>query len=346
MKHTRKKKNSKGKVLLLFLLLGALCFSACAGVDSQSATGSDISPEDTVEHTISVKTPESGKKQISSLVVLNYDSDLFIASKVSSSLNLRDTPSTRGAIIGKLAKNAAGEILEDLGKWWRVRSGGLVGYVASEFCVSGQEARALAPSVAIIMARITAECLNVRTGPGVNYALLTQLGRGDRVPVIEDLDGWYKIRIYTGAGYIAKENAELGWYLAEAVPTGTSAKRQKLIQYAQLFIGIPYKLGGTSLDSGGIDCANFVRLCLKNALGISLDSTSGQLATRGFTVSLSNAKPGDLLFYADKKGKINHVAFYLGDGKIIHAAQSIGQVSISAYNYASVPVLIKNVIGD
>lgn len=332
------------KYLILFLLVAALCFSACADVDSRDATGSGTIDEEAAESAL----PANETGQDSAFDVLNHYSDLFIVSKVSSNLNLRDTPSTKGAVIGKIAKNAGGEILEDLGTWYRVRSGGLEGYVASKYCVSGKEARSLAASVAVRMAYIKAEHVNVRSGPGLDFEIRTQLGTGDHFPVIEDLGEWYRISIGEMEGYISKDYAEPRWYLMEAVPCGTgiSVKRQKLLNYAEKFIGIPYKLGGTSLNENGIDCANFVHECLENALGIGLDRTSGQLAARGYRVSLDDAKPGDLMFYADKSGKLNHVAFYLGDGWIIHAAQSIGQVSISAYNYASEPVLIKNVIGN
>ena len=278
--------------------------------------------------------------------VLKHYSDLFIASKTPSRLNLRDEPSTNGRIIGKIPKNGGGEILKNLGEWYYVRSGGIEGYVASKYCVSGKEARTLAPSVAVRMVRATIGSLNVRYGPGLEFEILTQIGPDDLFPIIKDLGEWYQIRFSRFEGYITKTYAEPEWYLAEAVPSGISAKRQKLLRYAGQFVGIPYKLGGTSLSGSGIDCSNFVHECLKNALGIGLDRTAGQLASRGFTVSFSEAKPGDLMFYADQEGKINHVAIYMGDGRIIHSALSFGQVSISSYNYNSEPVLIKNVIGE
>ena len=285
------------------------------------------------------------------LDVLNHYSNMFIASKVNNYLNVRNAPSTSGDIIGKLAKDAGGEILEayDNG-WYHISSGGIDGFVSSEYCISGEEARAYAPSVARLMVRVTAERLNVRSGPGTEFETWTQLGSSETQAVDEALDGWYKITVNNAEGYISADFAEPGWYLQEAMPwtslSSASPARQQLFAYAEQFIGIPYMMGGTSLSGGGIDCSSFVQQCLKNALGIGLDRTSRQLATRGYEVSLMDAKPGDLMFYTDAWGTIDHVAFYMGDGKILHASRSFGQVAVSAYNYASEPVLIKNVIGD
>ena len=330
--------------LLLFSLIAALCLSACEGSEPDAVPR--VSTEADVERDRAGQKPIDASEPGSPSDVLKQYSNLFIASKVTSSLNLRDEPSTNGAVIGKIAKNAGGEILEDLGKWFRVRSGGIEGYAASKYCVSGKKARNLAPSAAVRMTRITAASLNVRSGPGNDFAILTQLGPADHLPVVKELDEWYQIRFYNGLeGYIRKDYAETGWYLPEAVPL-VSLKRQKLLRYAEQFVGIPYKLGGTSLDGDGIDCSNFVHECLKNALGIGLDRTAGQLASRGYKVTLSDAEPGDLMFYADETGKINHVAIYMGNGKIIHASLTFGQVAVSAYNYKTEPVLVKNVIGD
>ncbi len=330
--------------LLFFSLTSAICFSACEAHEAE--IGSGLFTEADADHDSLAEKPTDAIERNPTLDVLNHYSHMFIASKVDSCLNLRDAPSMKGAVIGKIIKNGGGEILEDLGKWYRVQSGGMEGYVAAEYCVSEEEARKLAPSVAVKMVHITDRSVNVRSGPGLDFDILTQLGIADCVSVVEDLGEWYKIRISNFEGYISKDYAEPGWYLNEAVAFGISGKRQKLLSYAEQFIGIPYKWGGTSLDGDGIDCSSFVQQCLKNALGISLDRTAEQLSACGCEVSLSEAKPGDLMFYTDQSGKIDHVAFYIGDGRIIHASLSFGQVTVSAYNYVSKPALIKNVIGD
>ncbi|MBR6323213.1 MAG: SH3 domain-containing protein [Lachnospiraceae bacterium] len=285
------------------------------------------------------------------LDVLSHYTNIFLAININDHLNVRSEPSLEGNIIGKLTRGSGGSIIEDCGNgWYHISSGGIDGYIASEYCTNGETARKIAPFFAVRMVRVTAEKVNVRSGPGTEYEVWTQLGSSEMQALSEELDGWYKIDINDTYGYISSEYAEAGWYLTEAMPwTGLSSaspKRQKLFTYAEQFIGVPYKMGGTSLDGDGIDCSSFVQQCLKDALDIRLDRTSRQLATRGIEVTLEEAKPGDLMFYTDSYGTIDHVAFYMGDGKILHASRSFGQVAVSAYNYSSEPVLIKNVIGD
>lgn len=74
--------------------------------------------------------------------------------------------------------------------------------------------------------------------------------------------------------------------------------------------------------------------------------TSREQATQGREVTLAEALPGDLLFYADSQGVIDHVAIYIGDGKILHAANSFHQVVISTYNYSTEPVAVRRYIEE
>ena len=94
----------------------------------------------------------------------------------------------------------------------------------------------------------------------------------------------------------------------------TNVSAQDVINYACQFVGNPYVYGGTSLTNG-CDCSYFVKACF-GKFGISLPRTSYQQRSVGQAVSYSNAKAGDIICYA------GHVAIYMGDGKIVHAANS------------------------
>ena len=65
---------------------------------------------------------------------------------------------------------------------------------------------------------------------------------------------------------------------------------------------------------------------------MSLPHHSGSQAQCGKKVSLSEAQPGDLVFYA-KNGKINHVAIYIGGGQVIHASNPTPGICITPANY-------------
>lgn len=112
--------------------------------------------------------------------------------------------------------------------------------------------------------------------------------------------------------------------------------RNDIITYAKKFVGYPYVWGGTSL-TGGADCSGFVMRIYKDFGYNNIPRTSAQQAKgAGKAVSLSDRKPGDLLFYGTRSGTVNHVAMYIGNNQIVHAANSREGIRISKYNYREV----------
>lgn len=120
----------------------------------------------------------------------------------------------------------------------------------------------------------------------------------------------------------------------ETEDTSASVAGSELVKYALQFVGNPYKYGGTSLTNGA-DCSGFVQSVFAH-FDYSLERTSGsQAKTAGYMeVSLreSDLQPGDLIFYANSRGSVYHVAIYIGDGKIVHASNNRKEITISAYN--------------
>ena len=109
-----------------------------------------------------------------------------------------------------------------------------------------------------------------------------------------------------------------------------SAVRTAIVADAKQFLGNPYVYGGTSLTNGA-DCSGFTMRIFEH-FGVSIGRTSRDQASNGKQISLSEIQPGDLLFYASGK-TINHVALYIGDGKIIHASTSKTGIIISHAYY-------------
>ena len=97
----------------------------------------------------------------------------------------------------------------------------------------------------------------------------------------------------------------------------------EMVKYGKSHLGAPYKVGGKSYKTG-IDCVQFVRDIYRK-FGIELPGKRSALAHVGKGVSLKNAKPGDIVYYG------NHVAMYIGHGKIIHATYK--GISIRNVNY-------------
>lgn len=116
-----------------------------------------------------------------------------------------------------------------------------------------------------------------------------------------------------------------------------ASTRQNLVDYALQFVGGPYRAGGNDPHTG-VDCSGFVRYVMQHGAGISMNRSSGSQATQGHAVNSSQMQPGDLLFYSGGSG-INHVAMYIGDGKIVHASTYATGIKISKWNYRN-PVKI------
>lgn len=98
------------------------------------------------------------------------------------------------------------------------------------------------------------------------------------------------------------------------------AKRQAVVNYALQYIGYPYVNGGQSLATG-TDCSGFT-MYVYQAFGYYISRTpGGQLSSAGISVSRNELLPGDIVCYqVYEGGGCSHVGMYIGDGKIIHAA--------------------------
>lgn len=100
----------------------------------------------------------------------------------------------------------------------------------------------------------------------------------------------------------------------------------ELVAYATQFVGNPYVWGGTSLTSGA-DCSGFT-MTLYGMYGVELPHSSLSQATYGTAVDgIENAQPGDLIVYN------GHVAIYIGDGQIVHAANSRLGICITGIDF-------------
>lgn len=118
-----------------------------------------------------------------------------------------------------------------------------------------------------------------------------------------------------------------------ALATDVAKLRQEVASYALNFVGNPYKWGGTSLTKGA-DCSGFVQSIYRQ-FGYELPRVSkDQAKSAGYMnvkPDLAHLLPGDLIFYTDKKGVVDHVALYIGDGKIVHAANKKDGIKVSSY---------------
>ena len=298
---------------------------------------------------------EANKLDMKAMVLNFYDRPGV--SNVSNYLNIRAGAGENEKIIGKLPSYAGCEILEDANGWYKISSGGITGYVKSDYILTGDEAKQAAMNHAELMAIVHADRLNARTEPSTDAKIWTQISENERYHVAEQLDGWVKIEFdesgegdgddEISAAYVSSEFVEVRYALSEAIkfsPTEESASlRSRIVNYAMKFLGNPYVWGGTSLTNGA-DCSGFTMSVMKN-FGLSLPHYSGSQAKSGKRIKSSEMRPGDLVFYGNSRGKINHVAMYIGNGQVINAASRRSGIKISTWNYRT-PICIVDVIGN
>ena len=303
---------------------------------------------------------EARKMDLKAMAINQYHN--LLISKVSNYLNIRSTPKDEGNanIIGKLPGKAAGEILETEDGWYKIHSGNITGYVSadSQYTATGQEAIDLAMSSASLMAIVNTDKLNVRTSPSTDASIWTQISKEERYSVVQQLDGWVQIELdggdedeSTDGAYISTRdnNVEVRYALTEAIKFSPleelanqqASRRNQIVNFAIKYVGNRYVWGGTSLTNGA-DCSGFVQSVMKN-FGITLPRTSREQAKVGRAIKSSEMRPGDLIFYANSSGTVNHVAMYIGNGQIVHAASSKSGIKISTWNYRT-PKTIRSVI--
>ncbi|MBS6516881.1 MAG: SH3 domain-containing protein [Clostridium sp.] len=298
--------------------------------------------------TVAYGLNEARKLDMRSMVLNLYD-NLGISS-VDSYLNIRSEPSEDGEVIGKMTSKSAGEILEtsEDGKWYKIKSGPVTGYVSADYILTGQAAKDEALNVAELMAIVSTDRLNAREQPTQDSKIWTQISNNERYPVTEQLDGWVGIELDTSTAYVSTDYVDVRYALPEAVKfsplDGNQSLRNKMVNYGLQFVGNRYVWGGNDPHTGA-DCSGFVKYVYSHVAGITLPRTSREQARQGTSIKSSQMRPGDLIFYANGGGTVNHVAMYIGNGQIVHAASRRSGIKISTWNYRT-PYRIVNMLGD
>lgn len=144
----------------------------------------------------------------------------------------------------------------------------------------------------------------VRAEPSEDSERVTELLQGDPVHVDERRDGWARIR--TAYGYP-------GWVREDAL-----ARRDgDPVAEARAYLGTPYLWGG--MTERGIDCSGLVHMAYRR-LGFLVPRDADQQEAAGEPVAEADLRRGDLVTYGDE-ANTTHVAFWLGDGRILHSTQ-------------------------
>lgn len=214
------------------VLTAALIFSG-SGVSAQAvnlssslpAAGIGLSLEEgvslkTVAHqvdpTIQIVEPISFPAPVVKSTPVEEDYSNLVIARVNDYVNVRSIPSEEGEIVGKLYDKSVGNFLEEENGWYKIESGNCTGYVKAEYCVTGEEANALAKEVGRRIATVTTETLNVRKEANTDSSILGQVPMEEVLTVTGELDGWVQVKIEEGAGYVSLDYVTLSTEFVQA----------------------------------------------------------------------------------------------------------------------------------
>ncbi|MGV8959316.1 MAG: C40 family peptidase [Stenotrophomonas sp.] len=148
-------------------------------------------------------------------------------------------------------------------------------------------------------------------------ALLPHLAANDTLPLLD------RSAMFAGdlSRLLANYDASQG--SADAGQITDDGKVQSLLRRAMTLLGTPYRWGGTSPDAG-FDCSGLVSYVFRTALGVELPRVSREMAREASAELIndrSSLSAGDLVFFG-RKGRVDHVGIYVGEGRFLHAPSS------------------------
>lgn len=140
-----------------------------------------------------------------------------VIAKVDESVSVREEASTDSTVVGKMFRGDAGEILEQADGWTKVQSGDVTGWVSDEYLAFGAEAAERAEEDVPKIATVTTDTLKVRDEPSTEAPVIDLIGRGEKIEVGEEQDGWLEILYSDGEkDYISAEYVEVTCEYGEA----------------------------------------------------------------------------------------------------------------------------------
>ncbi len=114
------------------------------------------------------------------------------------------------------------------------------------------------------------------------------------------------------------ESEPLPKSFASTVSSAVVDKTETLINNAMQLIGVRYRWGGNTPQSG-LACSGFVRYVFNDTFGFLLPRKSAQMSKVGLEIGKEELRPGDLVFFNTMRHAFSHVGIYVGDNKFIHA---------------------------
>ena len=270
--------------------------------------------------------------------------------------NIRKEPSIDADCIGKAMKYSVFDVIGEEGDWYLIESEGHTGYLYKELVTTGPEVIYYAMEHCRQYAYAPKEGTGVYNTPVKEPSnLMHNMFMDKKYEVLDSFGEWVKVRINPDhVGYSKKEDCNFKYLADRPVFYGSddvvSGVREDIINYAFEWLGGDYVWGGAVLGLG-VDCSSYVMLVYHH-FGIELPRLSIEQSEWGTAVnSVAEALPGDLMFFTGTHDGVNtsgvgHVAIYIGNGKMIHAASESRGIVVDDFDYLESPMAIRRVIED
>ena len=299
----------------------------------------------------------------------------LVIAQVNDYVNVRSIPSEEGEIIGKLYDDSVGNFLAEENGWYQIQSGSVTGYVKAEYCVTGEAAIELAKQVGTRIAKVTTTTLKVRMEPSLEASVLGLVPIDDELVVSEETEGWVKVDVEEGIGWVSTDYVELHTEFVQAESKEEEEKRlakeaeerrkareaaaAKAAKKQRTSAGSSEQPVVTVTSEGGSEMgaavAEYALQFVGNPYvygGTSLTEgadCSGFVMSvyANFGVSLPHSSSADRKQGSAVEGLENaqpgdlicysgHVALYIGDGQIVHASTKKTGIIVSRADYKKI----------
>ena len=270
--------------------------------------------------------------------------------KISEDIRLKLIPSINATDVIELKKDETVTVTEVMNGWACVETQTTKGWLRKDKLKKDEPVEETVEEVPEEPAQetpiktqyVNSTTVNVRQEANTSSTIVTTVALNTEVQVYSEENGWSRVKINNVEGYIStsllsdsKQETSRGQSTSRrtsSTKTTTNTASQKvttetttvpssgngssIVATAKKYLGYNYTYGGSS-PSTGFDCSGFTSYIFKQH-GISLNRTAAGQYSNGVAVSRANLQPGDLVMFG--KSGINHVAIYIGGGKIIHAS--------------------------
>lgn len=342
--------------------------------DLASASGSiSKAPEKKILDTVVVSEGYTRDLKAAAGSGLSEEEESFknlVIAKVNDYVNVRSIPSEEGEIVGKLYNKSVGSFIEEQNGWYKISSGSVEGFVKGEYCVTGDAAVEYAKEVGTRIATVNTTTLKVREKPGLEETVLGLVPIEDQLIVTEELEGWVKVNIEEGDGYVSLDYVTLSTEFVKAESIAEEKARLAKEEEARKAAKAAAKKkaaenaasGGKGQDGGktyasptgstGADVVQFAKQFVGNPYvygGTSLTNgadCSGFVMSvyKNFGVSLPHSSSADRSVGAAVNGLENaqpgdiicysgHVGIYAGGGQLVHASTAKTGIIVSSATY-------------